>query len=106
MGTPHKHAEVIKAWADGAQIQFRYPPRYPNWADVDGNPEWYSDMEYRVKPKKVTKKRWYRTYREGNEIKVYTTDTDIWVDGLIEWPPRHSWLMPSYDYILIETEYE
>lgn len=53
MGTPHKHAEVIKAWADGAEIQFKRivdPQR--GWEDcVPNSPNWYSNYEYRVKPK-------------------------------------------------------
>ena len=45
----HKHAEVIKAWADGAQIEFRC---YANsaWRDVPGDPVWKEAVEYRVKP--------------------------------------------------------
>lgn len=45
---PHKHAECIKAWADGAQIQFF---NYGYWHDVDTNePRWYDNTEYRIKP--------------------------------------------------------
>jgi len=40
---PHKHAELIKAWADGAEIQYRY---YMN----EENPDWNLDREYRIKP--------------------------------------------------------
>ena len=43
---PHKHAALIKAWADGAQIQ--YKDQAGEWEDT--NPNWYPDMEYRVKP--------------------------------------------------------
>ena len=44
----HKHAGLIKLWADGAEIEFQ---------DVGGdwrisrNPEWLINLEYRVKPK-------------------------------------------------------
>lgn len=46
----HKHADLIKQWADGAQIQARFPNGewqdfcYPIW---DGK-----DIEYRIKPKR------------------------------------------------------
>jgi hypothetical protein len=43
----HKHAELIKAWADGAQIQFRN--RYEEWDDAI-KPSWDNDTEYRIKP--------------------------------------------------------
>ena len=43
----HKHAELIKQWADGAKIQ---------WLDSDcdwceaGNPSWSIETTYRIKP--------------------------------------------------------
>ena len=47
MTKPHKHAELIKAWADGAEIErltglgwFRH-----DWCDI-----WHHDSEYRIKP--------------------------------------------------------
>ena len=45
---PHKHAELIKAWADGAEIE--------RLSKIDGTwyslyePEWDEDYEYRIKP--------------------------------------------------------
>lgn len=45
---PHKHAEVIKAWADGAEIQSK--DASGNWRDRV-YPEWSISLEYRVKPK-------------------------------------------------------
>lgn len=48
MKTPHKHAELIKAWADGAIIQCRHNTS-PEWKDVN-NPSWVSGVNYRVKP--------------------------------------------------------
>lgn len=46
--TPHKHADVIKAWADGATIQVRVHPE-SEWRTVE-SPSWDPDLEYRVKP--------------------------------------------------------
>jgi hypothetical protein len=54
---PHVHAELIKAWADGAVIQSRNP-HYgsadvgPEWTDVK-NPMWYPNVTYRIKPERV-----------------------------------------------------
>jgi hypothetical protein len=45
---PHKHAELIKAWADGAQIQLRWKIDNANWEDCD--PAWTDLCEYRIKP--------------------------------------------------------
>ena len=45
---PHKHAEVIKAWADGAEIQYCHP-HTNEWLNVD-EPNWCSGIVYRIKP--------------------------------------------------------
>jgi len=53
MGTPHKHAEVIKAWADGATIQCRPTSLAAAAWETFCNgfvPRWDENMEYRVKP--------------------------------------------------------
>jgi hypothetical protein len=44
----HKHAELIKAWADGAQIQSRNDIDI-HWED-NQRPGWAHDTEYRIKP--------------------------------------------------------
>jgi hypothetical protein len=41
-----KHAELIKAWADGAEIQQLVEIRWVN----DERPIWDSHIEYRIKP--------------------------------------------------------
>lgn len=49
---PHKHAELIKAWADGATIQSRYKFGYGDWTAWTDNeyPVWEDEWEYRIKP--------------------------------------------------------
>lgn len=44
---PHVHAELIKAWADGADIQVKLSDRC--WLDID-TPLWKLGREYRIKP--------------------------------------------------------
>lgn len=44
---PHKHAELIKAWADGEPIQFL--SKEGNWFDVR-EPNWDINTQYRIKP--------------------------------------------------------
>jgi hypothetical protein len=57
---PHKHAELIKAWADGYTIQ--YKDGY-GWWDWD-YPDWDGDDEYRIKPEQ---KPDYSRYIVGSE---------------------------------------
>ena len=45
---PHVHAEVIKAWADGHEIQFRNND-LGSWVPVS-NPSFFPKVQYRVKP--------------------------------------------------------
>lgn len=48
---PHKHAAIIKQWADGKKIQVMNPATlaYQTWVDTD-RPQWHTNYEYRVKP--------------------------------------------------------
>ena len=49
MNKPHKHAELIKQWADGAQIE-RYFEATDKWVHHK-TPAWSESSVYRVKPK-------------------------------------------------------
>ena len=55
MSTPHKHADLIIAWANGAEIQ---------WLAHNGQwiylvtPNWNAEYQYRIKPEK----KWVRNY--------------------------------------------
>jgi hypothetical protein len=49
----HIHAELIKAWADGAKIEARYlkASGWSDWRLEDGGFIWYDiGAEYRIKP--------------------------------------------------------
>ena len=49
--TPHVHAEVIKAWADGKPIEWRENPS-EDWQLIKG-PSFVENFEYRVKPEEI-----------------------------------------------------
>lgn len=53
MNKPHKHVELIKAWADGAQIQFKARSDV-DWEDAKPNEAlgWIDNLEYRIKPER------------------------------------------------------
>lgn len=48
---PHKHAELIKAWADGAEIELL---QLSFWRSIEC-PMWRKSEEYRIKPTKSAK---------------------------------------------------
>jgi hypothetical protein len=58
--TPHKHAELIKAWADGSPIQYRAVPNHGDWKDAPEHLIWDWTAEYRIKPKEE-----YIKYRDA-----------------------------------------
>ena len=60
MKTPHKHAELIKAWADGAEIQwYDSSPREHRWIDCPEYFDWGATCQFRIKPEPKKKvKRW------------------------------------------------
>jgi len=50
MKTPHKHAELIKQWANGAEIEWKYTYHVDGWRPA-GHPNWDAEyVEYRIKP--------------------------------------------------------
>ena len=63
---PHKHAELIKAWADGAEIEERYTSSDANrWHQFLG--DWDDDeVEFRIKPE--PKKEVWQLYEEIRKI--------------------------------------
>lgn len=50
---PVKHAEVIKAWADGADIEWRIESDPPDSWRLAVVPVWREELEYRVKSETV-----------------------------------------------------
>ena len=52
MKTPHKHAALIKAWADGEEIQwYDSSPREHRWKDCPETFGWDERFQFRIKPR-------------------------------------------------------
>jgi len=52
MNKPHIHADLIKAWADGAKVQYQVFVPYHNqheWFNTD-TPNWSENCAWRIKP--------------------------------------------------------
>lgn len=49
MSQRHKHADIIHAWAEGAEVQFK--DLSGKWIDLVDSPRFFEDTEYRIKPK-------------------------------------------------------
>lgn len=79
---PHKHAEVIKAWADGAEIQLLDDNGI--WLDFrEGDtPAWNPAYKYRVKPQPkpdVVVSRW--VYSDGSTSRCSQSNVRYTFDG-------------------------
>lgn len=60
--TPHPHADLIKAWADGAHIQY-FDEKRNVWDDCLLNaPTWGKDIKYRIKPEEPWKPKGSQEY--------------------------------------------
>ena len=46
----HKWHKEIKAWADGAEIEFRLPTGTWKQCCFDEPPQWLENIQYRIKP--------------------------------------------------------
>ena len=80
--TPHKHADLIRAWADGAEIEeSNFDGEWTSWYEFNGN--WTEDewFRYRIKPQeKKPVKRWLYAYiEEGMWVQgqAFFSDEDI-----------------------------
>lgn len=51
MNKPHPHAELIKQWADGAEIEFQRMDG--TWEFCDVIPKWSEYTKYRIQPEPV-----------------------------------------------------
>ena len=70
MKQPHKHSELIKAWADGAEIEQNV---FGMWANAYC-PQWDPEVKYRIKPEPKP------------DIVVYPETATSWEDGKkIQW---------------------
>ena len=92
---PHVHSEVIKAWADGAEIEYRHDSTH-EWRTSDC-PQWRLYTEYRIKPQPAIVKKYtfydrIEKFVENNDNLNHMTP-QIWYDdpstallgGMLEW---------------------
>ena len=76
----HKHAEAIKAWADGAEIEV-FRPSTNCWHDANP-PLWNLDYEYRIKRPNWQQKL-IDTAKEGKKVQVFDRVNDRWITSTL-----------------------
>lgn len=80
MAAPHKHKDLIIAWANGAEIEYSV---YPNdWIPCVGNPVWNPAVDYRVKPKPdIVEERYIMRGRPSYAMSVSGGNIKLTFDG-------------------------
>lgn len=100
---PHKYADVIKHWADGGEIQFKYQgsTNWETYAFIKSFPHVDSpDLIWRIKPEVKT-----ISYRVGitkdNQIKVYHEEPTL--DDAYGSDAFKEWLDPEWRAVAVEV---
>lgn len=75
--TPHTHAALIHAWADGATIQYKPGGCLGKWLDID-HPTWVDCIDYRIKPNIIRYKRYL----------MQSSDRNFSVRCIHDWQPN------------------
>lgn len=83
---PHKHAATIKAWADGAKIEYQRSDG--TWGEPIGSPSWSEATAYRVKPEPHKWQKEIDAYHAGKDVQFKLL---CWPEGrwqTLPQPPR------------------
>ena len=65
MGTPHKHRDVIIAWANGEEIEHLDEQGWFVWDSSVGFTPDFNRGNWRIKPKIVKREGWVNVYKSG-----------------------------------------
>lgn len=108
MNQPHKHKDVIIAWANGAQIQFQSSlmKESNEWEDIR-TPTWATNIEYRIKPEP---KESVHTFRIGvvddgdGGVYTYTADNEEEEQDIQTRPKFIGWISDWESFLLVKEE--
>ena len=92
--TPHPHAEIIKAWADGHTIQCRTKGR-GDWFDIENHctPAFFEHADYRIKPLSPIVSQEYHFYLGQSTPSLVVTE---------EYPPNVRFTFEAGRLIAVE----
>lgn len=91
--TSKKHCDIIKKWADGAEVQW-YDPINKEWRDVEC-PGFYDEETYRIKPEIIR----VALHRNGTDSGIAITWHDKFKFNEIEkYDSFIRWLTEEIEY--------
>jgi len=75
----HKHADLIHAWAEGAEIECREICSSDMWTGYhkSSSPQWRDDFEYRIKPTPKPDVVWYASPRIGGDMCAFMSKIPV-----------------------------
>jgi len=83
MRKPHKNAALIKAWADGAKIQwYDSSPREHRWKDCPEYFDWGATCEFRIKPEPKPDYVYFATFDTAEGQKVLDSSITSWKSAM------------------------
>ena len=104
MVTPHKHAEILRAIADGKEVEW-FDFRNNEWFPLaynGRNPITIEHLDWRIKPENKVLR--YRVAKHGNNIGEKWLETaykDADIAALENWPSFIEWI---HDWQEVEVE--
>lgn len=93
----HIHADLIIAWANGAEIQTRSGGDWRDWFNPNASPTWSPNYEYRVKPKPPVKKYQWAYKRKDNGIPKATS---------LYYKDKSELLEKNFDVVMTQSQFE
>ena len=105
MNQPHKHKDMIIAWANGAEIQFQ-PEGAEDWSNIE-EPSWYENVKYRIKPEP---KESVHTFRIGvaaygdENVYTITADNEVEERDIQTRPNFIGWISDWEPFLLVKEE--
>jgi hypothetical protein len=95
MTTPHKHAELIKKWADDDSLVIQFKNSMSNWIIAE-HPLWDKDSQYRIKPEVIRyrvvllknmdgKSKFTQTVDNNKEHEDIESDKGYFIKWLTDW---------------------
>lgn len=106
MNQPHKHKDMIIAWANGEEIEYRDPNVSMEWGSIKV-PAWFDNVQYRVKPEPKESVHTFRigvgAYGDGTFYTI-TADNAVEEQGIQSEPNFIGWITDWEPFLLVKEE--
>jgi hypothetical protein len=78
MNKPHKHAELIKQWADNPSLEIQCRLAEGHWVNCCNYFNWNTSLEYRVKPQPHKWQKEIDAWKAGKMVQWKRVDDKHW----------------------------